>query len=95
MLWLAFIAAVLGFTALALAMSRHHKQVCRREPSHRRQWLLRAAGCTLLLASLLLCQAQAGWASGLVWWTGLLTLAAPVVTLLLSFRPNGLAQVLR
>lgn len=95
MLWLALIASLVGFATLALAMGRHHKQVWRREPSPRRQWLLRATGWTLLLAGLLLCQAQVGWAGGLVWWAGLLTLAALLVTLFLSFRPHWFAHVFR
>lgn len=84
--WLAFAASVAGFAALALAMSRHHKQVWRREPSRRRQWLLRLAGWALLLASLGLCMAQAGWSGGLVGWVGLLTLAALLVTFALAWR---------
>lgn len=93
--WLAFIATVLGFAALALAMSRHHQQVWHRAPSRRRQWLLRLAGWALLLASLGLCKAYAGWSDGLVWWVGLLTGAAMPVTLLLGFRPGWLAHVFR
>lgn len=70
MLWLAFVSTLLGFAALALAMSRHHQQVCRGEPSRRRQGLLRMAGGGLLMVALGLCQTHAGWASGLVWWHG-------------------------
>jgi len=95
MLWLALVSSFTGFAALALALNRHHKQVWRREPSRRRQWVLRLAGWGLLLASLGLCQAQVGWASGLVWWAGLLTVAALLVIFLLTYRPNWLAHVLR
>jgi hypothetical protein len=95
MLWLALVSSFAGFSILALAMNRHHKQIWRREPSRRRQWLLRLAGSWLLLSSLGLCQAQVGWASGLVWWTGLLTVAALLVILLLTYRPNWLARMLR
>lgn len=95
MLWLAGCAALLGFATLALAMPRHHKQVWRREASRRRKWLLGGAGWTSLLMSLFLCQAQVGWGRGLVWWAGLLTLAALLVTLILSFRPNWFAHVFR
>jgi hypothetical protein len=95
MLWLAFVSSLLGFAALALSMSRHHQQVCRREPSRRRQGLLRLVGWGLLLAALALCQAHAGWASGLVWWTGLLTAAALLVIVLLTYRPSGFARSVR
>jgi len=95
MLGLAFVSSLLGFAALALSMSRHHQQVCRGEPSHRRQGLLRLVGWGLLLAALGLCQAHAGWASGLVWWTGLLTAAALLVIVLLTYRPNQLARAVR
>lgn len=93
--WLALASSLTGFAALALAMSRHHKQVWRREPSRRRQLLLRLAGWGLLLASMGFCQAQVGWASGLIRWAGLLTVAALLVTLLLTYRPNWIARVLR
>lgn len=95
MLGLAFAAAVLGFAALALALNRHHQQVWRRAPSRQRQNLLRFAGWALLLAALWVCIAHAGWASGLVWWTGLLSGAALLVTLLLSLRSGWLAHVFR
>jgi O-antigen/teichoic acid export membrane protein len=90
---LASIACLIGCAGLALAMSRHHKQVFLRELSRRRQRNLRAAGVALLLAGLLLCVGQAGWGSGAVWWTGMLSIAALTVTLLLSFRPNWLLRV--
>jgi hypothetical protein len=93
MLGLAFIAAVLGFAALALAMSRHHQQVWRRAPSRRRQWLLRLAGWGLLLASLGVCKAHAGWSSGLVWWFGLLTAGALAVALALAYLPRALRWI--
>lgn len=95
MLWLAGCAALIGFATLASAMPRHHKQVWRREGSRRRKWLLGVVGWISLLVSLLLCLAQMGWGSGLVWWTGLLTLAALLVTLILSFRPRWFAQIFR
>lgn len=90
MLWLAFVSSVAGFAALALAMSRHHKQVWRREPSRRRQFLLRLAGWALLLVSLGLCKAHAGWSGGLVWWFGLLTVAALLVAFALAWRDGWL-----
>lgn len=95
MLGLAFLSSLLGFAALALSMSRHHQQVWRRAPSRRRQGLLRLVGRALLLAALGLCQMHAGWASGLVWWTGLLTAAALLVIVLLTYRPNRLARAVR
>lgn len=93
MLGLAFIAAVLGFAALALALNRHHQQVWRRAPSRRRQRLLRFAGWGLLLAALWVCIAHAGGSSGLVWWVGLLSGAALLVTLLLTYRSNWFTTV--
>jgi hypothetical protein len=92
---LALTATLCGLAALALAMSRHHKQVWRRDPSPRRRRSLRATGCALLLSGLLLCVERAGWASGLVWWSGLLSIAALLVTLMLSFRPHWLAHARR
>lgn len=78
-----------GFTALCLAMERHHEQVFgqRRIPTGRRQ-MLRLAGTLLLMASLLPCLAIAGWSTGTVLWFGLLTAAALSLTLLLPYAPR-------
>jgi len=78
-----------GFTALCLAMERHHEQVFGQRwiPPGRRR-LLRIAGLLLLLASPLPCIAAAGWGVGSVLWCGLLTAAALPLVLLLPYAPR-------
>lgn len=78
-----------GFTALCLAMERHHEQVFgqRRIPAGRRR-MLRLAGTLLLLASPLPCVVIAGWGTGTVLWCGMLTAAALTLTLLLPYAPR-------
>ncbi len=87
-----------GFTALCLAMERHHEQVFgQRRIAPRLRLLLRLAGWLLLLASPLPCIALAGWGGGSVLWCGMLTAAALLLTLSLPYAPRlaaGLALAL-
>jgi hypothetical protein len=79
-----------GFTALCLAMERHHEHVFgrRRIPSLRRR-VLQITGWLLLAVSLVPCFAVAGWGVGGVLWCGLLTAAALPLAILLAFRPRA------
>ncbi|SDB74044.1 DUF3325 domain-containing protein [Belnapia rosea] len=89
MMLLALALPYAGFTALCLAMERHHEQVLGRRriaPGLRR--LLRLAGWLLLLASPLPCLALAGWGGGSVLWCGMLTAAALLLTLSLPYAPR-------
>jgi len=87
----AWLAAAAGFTALALAMDRHHEDVFGRgkAPGAARRWL-RAGGSAGLLASLLASLAARGPAQGWVLWLGVLTAAALAVVLALSYGPAAL-----
>lgn len=91
----AFVLGFAGLAALALAMDRHHRQVWPRGLPRHRRVLWRLAGVAGLLASFAVCAAQAGWAVGAVLWLGLLSAAAPMVTLVLSYRPDWLARAAR
>lgn len=84
----AFLLAGAGFTALALAMDRHHRQVCQRTPSRRQRVWLRVQGAAGLTAALTLCIARVGWGVGIVIWLGLLTLAGLVIVLTLAYWQN-------
>lgn len=95
--FLALALAYAGFTALCLAMERHHGEVfgSRRIPA-RRRFLLRVAGWALLAASFPACIAYWGWVIGPVAWCGLLTAAVLPLALLLPYAPRfaaGLAPV--
>jgi hypothetical protein len=89
MMALSFALAYAGFTALCLAMERHHEQVfhSRRIPPWRRR-LFQGTGSALLAASLPAAVQGPGWALGLVIWTGLLTAAAMLLAMLLAYAPR-------
>ncbi|WP_341918772.1 DUF3325 domain-containing protein [Polaromonas sp. YR568] len=89
----AWCTAFSGFTALGLAMDRHHEDSYGRgkSPGTRRPWL-RGAGALGLLLSLLACLTLKGPTQGWVLWAGMLTGGALVVVLLLSFFPRQAAR---
>lgn len=87
---MAFALAYAGFTALCLAMDRHHEQVFRRRlAGGARRRALSAAGYALLAAALLPPVAGQGWGLGVVLWVGVLTGAALPLALLLCYAPRA------
>jgi purine-cytosine permease-like protein len=84
---IALILAFAGFTALALGMHRHYRQLRHRALRSTTQILLRVLGAALLTASFAASIADAGWAIGPVLWLGWLTAAALTVALLLTWWP--------
>lgn len=86
---LAFGLAYLGFLLLALAMDRHHRAMLGGVPGPRRRRLCRLGGAALLGLSLLPCFAAWGWSIGPVAWCGVLSLAAFVLVLLLTYAPRA------
>lgn len=83
-----------GFTALGLAMDRHHEDSYGRgtSPGPRRPWL-RGAGMLGLLLSLAACLAIKGPAQGWVLWLGVLTAGALAVVGMLSSAPRYAAPL--
>ncbi|MEB2871689.1 DUF3325 domain-containing protein [Pseudomonas rhizosphaerae] len=77
-----------GFSALCLAMDRHHQEVLGRRPSPARKVQLRVAGWALLGLSLWISVISAGWAMGLVRWTAVLMSSAVFLVWLLPYRPR-------
>ncbi len=79
-----------AFTALALAMDRHHEQMlgCRKVPQQQKL-AFRIMGWLLLAASLWASVMGWGWSLGSAMWLGLLTLAAITLILLLGWRPRA------
>jgi hypothetical protein len=69
-------------------MSRHAREVLRREPTPLQRQLLRAAGWIALTVSLLMAAAQTGWPIGTVEWLGMLTASAVSFVLLLTYYPR-------
>jgi hypothetical protein len=88
----AFCGAFAGFTALSLAMDRHHEDSFGRgrEPGPRRRWL-RLGGLLGLSASCAASLSLQGAAQGWVLWAGMLTAGAFAVVLMLTYAPRRIA----
>jgi len=84
-----FGACVLGLTALALAMDRHHDMLARPWRGRLVRLILRLGGISLLAGALVGAADHAGPSQGVVLWLGSLTPSALVVigTLSLVRRP--------
>lgn len=85
---LALLLCYAGFTALCLAMDRHHVELLGRKASLRRRQGLQLAGWLLLALSLWAAVATAGWESGLVEWCAVLMLSAVLLVMLMPYRPR-------
>lgn len=77
-----------GFTALCLAMEKHHGELLRRKPTRVQRRMLGVAGWCLLAASLGAAVNAAGWAMGLVNWTAGLMAGAVLLVWLLPYQPR-------
>lgn len=77
-----------GFTALCLAMDKHHGQLLRRQPSRVQCQVLSGVGWCLLGLSLAAAVSSAGWAMGLVNWTAGLMGSAVLLVWLLPYQPR-------
>jgi hypothetical protein len=86
----AFCGAFAGFTALSLAMDRHHEDSFGREPGLRRPWL-RLGGVLGLSVSCAASLALRGATQGWVLWIGMLTAGALAVVLMLTYAPRRIA----
>ena len=90
----AFILMCLGFGVLALSMVKHHRDIVGVRVSPARQTILRVSGWTLLGFSLVLTLVDRGPSIGLVTWVGLLTVAALLVAISLTYAPPNLERVI-
>ncbi|WBH47647.1 hypothetical protein PALA47_04412 [Pseudomonas aeruginosa] len=79
---------LLAFTALCLAMNRHHKNLLGHEPSASRVLLLRGVALLDLGLALAFSIHRQGVEIGIVFWSCLLMLAAGTLVLLLAWRPR-------
>lgn len=82
----AWLLAMLGFTALALSMNRHHRDVFSALPSPLQRHCLRASGWVALLASASCCVFSWGLAYGVIAGLGVLAAAAAPPLFWLSYR---------
>lgn len=81
----ALILATAGLAAIALSMHKHHRDLFGRPPSRPRGLALAGAGWIILALSFWACIVASGWAIGPVLWIGLLTVAAIIVVLVLTY----------
>ncbi|MDQ7957746.1 MAG: DUF3325 domain-containing protein [Pseudomonadota bacterium] len=88
-----FAAALGGFSALALAMDRHHEDAYGRgsSPGRPRHWL-QGAGALLLTLSLVSCLALQGGPVGVVTWFGILTASALGTVAISTWRPRFIGR---
>ncbi|HBT32612.1 MAG TPA: DUF3325 domain-containing protein [Pusillimonas sp.] len=93
MLLLAFILSFAGLLSIALTMARYQRQVWRYcLPSQCLLYMLRAGGVMSLTAAVVPCIHDGKWGPGIVMWSGLLTVCALLVAILISYRASALAN---
>lgn len=88
-----FALTLSGFGLLGSGMERHARQVFRVIPDAERRKLLQTGGWVLLLVALWPAIAAYGLSIGVSVWVGMLGMTAPLVLLLLSYRPEALRVV--
>ncbi|NMG63637.1 DUF3325 family protein [Azoarcus indigens] len=88
--FLVFAMALAGFNALCVSMERHAKQVVGHAPDETKRRGFSALGWALLALALALAVYYHGASIGTAVWFGLMTVAAFIVGLLLSYRPRPL-----
>ena len=82
---IALFLALCGFGAMALAMRRHHRDLFGTQPSPRHSLALRATGWMLLGLSFAVCIVASDWSVGSVLWLGILTVAALICALTVTY----------
>ncbi len=89
--------AVGGFTWLAQGMDRHHADMFGRGsvPAPARVTRLRGQGVLALALALTACVLAEGWAFGVIYWTGVLTLGALTVVGAFSWAPGATSRLAR
>lgn len=89
--------AVGGFMWLAQAMDRHHADMFGRgsAPAPAVAARLRWQGSIALALALATCVLAEGWAFGIVYWAGLLTLGALSVVAAFSWAPHATPRLAR
>lgn len=95
MIGLSFALAFVGFVALSLAMKRHFSQLQPRgkKLSPQQVVVFRIVGYLCLLLAGVLCIMAQGVAVGLVLWIGIVTVAALLQSLLLTYRPKKVMMI--
>jgi hypothetical protein len=89
----ALCASYTGFTAIALAMARHHRTLAHREPGPALKRLLRIIGAAFIAGAFAACVPAWGWAIGPVAWFGVLSVAALAFVFLFALAPRVAAAL--
>ncbi|HWK50367.1 MAG TPA: DUF3325 domain-containing protein [Steroidobacter sp.] len=95
MIFVSLMLCFCGFIALSLAMNRHYQQVAGQPLERSTQVALRVAGSVLLAAGMFICIGGWGTSVGIALWCGVLSMAALLQVLLLTYRPTLLTSVAR
>jgi hypothetical protein len=82
---LSLILSSTGFGAIALSMRRHHQDVFGQPPARIRKLMLATVGWLLLGASIWPLIASDGVSVGTTFWFGIITLAALIVAMSLTY----------
>lgn len=82
-----FVLVLIGLELLSLGMERHARQLAGRALAAHARRVLRMLGWCVLAISMLPAVALWGLSIGIAAWCGLLTAAALLLTLALSYRP--------
>jgi predicted anti-sigma-YlaC factor YlaD len=96
---LSFTVIFWGFIALSSSLRRHWVELLpsskkfNNHPSQKQVIVLRIAGYSSLLIGYFLCLENLGISIGLVYWTGLITTAAALQSMLLTYRPQWIIKV--
>lgn len=85
----AVLFAFAGFAALCASMAKHQPELVGRRLAAREQTSMRLAGSAGLALAFACAVAAQGLGFGAVLWTGIIMLAALVLTLLLPYRPQA------
>jgi Protein of unknown function (DUF3325) len=85
---LALALAYAGFTAVCLAMDRHHRKVFGQPPARRTATALRLLGFGLLALAAAPCVSISDGSNGVLLWLGLLTAAGVALIFLLPYAPR-------
>lgn len=88
----ALLACFAGFTALAFAMEKHHRDMTGALPKGRPLGLFKTGGWALLALAVLPLSARFGLSVGITSWIGLLMLGALGVSFGLTYRPRLLPR---
>ncbi len=90
---LIWLISSLAFIALASAMTKHQKQIFNRELNPVQSSIATTLGWLLLLTSLVICLLSGKISSMLSYWVGVLTFAALLIGLMLSYYPDKIKNL--